>query len=595
MADWRRFQRMKFSTKSLSQRARKAEAATVRHAHEFIFKRFNRIRNVRRHIASWMLLVGILIGVTALQLVWFQRSYTTEAAVDGGTYAEAVLGPINTLNPLYATTEAEQATSRLMFSSLYTYDTSGSLVSDLAESMQRDDRGTRYTVTLRDDAKWSDGRQLLADDVVFTTDLLKNPMTRTTITGWRDIKVEKIDDHTVQFDLPSTYAPFRHALTFPVLPKHLLDTIAPEALRESSFSRSPVGSGPFTFRLEQIVDVASDRKIVHMAANTSYYRGAPKLEKFQLHVYGDHAAIARALRTNEVNAAANVSLNLLSKQDKDRYTILKQPINNGVYALMNTQSETLKDVNVRKALQLLTDTEKVRGELPYDVKPLELPFIDNQIRAQNLPRAPKVDPNAAAKLLDEAGYTLGQNNTRAKDGVPLKIKIATLKDDEYEAALSAVAKQWRKAGIELEAEVLDTNDRSRDVLQTVLQPRNFDVLIYELTMGADPDSYAYWHSSQTTRRGLNFSNYTSGLADDALASARLRIEPDLRASKYVTFAEQWLKDVPAIGLYQANAYYVQTDSTRSVDTEGAQLITPADRYGNVQYWTVRQGSVYKTP
>lgn len=594
MADWRRFQRMKFSTKSLSQRARKAEAATVRHAHKFIFKRLNRIRNVRRHIASWMLLVGVLIGVTALQLVWFQRGYTTEAAVDGGTYAEAVLGPINTLNPLFATTEAEQATSRLLFSSLYSYDTSGSLVSDLADSMARDDRGTTYTIKLKQNAKWSDGRQVLADDVIFTTDLLKNPMTRTTITGWRDINVEKIDDYTVRFDLPSTYAPFRHALTFPILPKHLLDTINPEALRESSFSRSPVGSGPFTFRLEQIVDMTNDRKIIHMTANDAYYRGAPKLEKFQLHVYGDHEAIARALRTNEVNAAANVSLNLLSKQDKDRYTILKQPINNGVYVLMNTQSEMLKDAKVRKALQLLTDTEKVRGELPHEVTPLELPFLKSQVNAENVPSAPKVDPAAAAKLLDDAGYTLGQNGLRSKAGQPLKINIATLKDDEYEAALSAVAKQWRTAGIELEAEVLDANDRNRDILQTVLQPRNFDALIYELTMGADADPYAYWHSSQTTRRGLNFSNYTNGLADDALASARLRIEPDLRASKYVAFAEQWLKDVPAIGLYQANTYYVQSDSTRSAGGD-AKLITPTDRYGNVQYWTVRQGSVYKTP
>ena len=592
---WRRFQRMKFSTKGLSKRARTVEAATLRHAHKFIFKRLRKIRNVRRHIASWLLLVGVLIGLTGLQLVWNQKSYTKQAPVGGGTYAEAVLGPIDTLNPLYATTDAELSASRLLFSSLYSYDTEGSLNADLASSMTRSERGDEYTIRIKENARWSDDTALTAADVVFTIDLLKNPMSRAAITGWRDIAVEQVDEYTVRFKLPSTYAPFRHALTFPILPKHALENINPEQLRESKFSKAPIGSGPFVFRLEQPVDINEDRKIIHMAMNESYYRGKPKLEKFQLHVYGSQEAIAKALRTNEVNAAADVSLDTLSEKDRQRYTILELPLHNGVYALMNTQSEVLKSTEVRRALQLLTDTEEIRAAMPNEVNSLSLPFLPAQVAGADLPSAPAVNRTEAEKLLDAAGYVKQANGPREKDGFPLTIKIATLKNKEYETALSAMAKQWRDAGIQVEAEVLDTSDVSRDVLQTVLQPRNFDVLIYELTMGADPDSYAYWHSSQITRRGLNFSNYANGIADDALSSARLRLEPDIRAAKYVAFAEQWLKDVPAIGLYQGNSYYVQNDSTRSVDESKARLITPTDRYGNVLYWTVRQGSVYKTP
>lgn len=592
---WRRFQRVKFNTKSLSQRARKAEAATVRHAHKFIFGRLNRIRNVRRHIAGWMLLVGVLIAAGALQLLWFQRSYTEMAPADGGTYAEAVLGPIDTLNPLYASSDAELAASRLLFSSLLNYDTQGNLNSDLAESVSRNNSGSVYTVTLREAARWSDGTKVTADDVLFTVDLLKNPMTRAAITGWQDIDIKKIDNRTVEFSLPSTYAPFRHAMTFPILPKHILESIDPTQLRESDFSKNPVGSGPFTFRLDQTVDITKDRKIIHMAANTDYYRGAPKLEKFQLHVYGTQEGIGRAIRTNEVNAAADVSLDTISKKDLQRNDVLRLSVNNGVYALINTQSEVLKDVSVRKALQLGTDAEKVRDALPQKTKPLDLPFFRNQVASDKLPVQPVVDTARSATLLDEAGYKLQDNGLRAKDGQPLKMRIATLKNPEYEAALSSIARQWRELGIDVEAEILDSQDATRDVFQTVLQPRNFDVLIYELTMGADPDSYAYWHSSQITRRGLNFANYSSGIADDALSSARLRVEPDLRAAKYVAFAEEWLKDVPAIGLYQANTYYVQSPSVSSIDPLDAQLVTPADRYGNVIYWTVRQDTVYKTP
>lgn len=594
-SSWRKFQRIQFSTKSLSQRAKKAEAATVRHAHRFIFTRLNNIRNVRRHIAGWMLIIGVLIGAAALQLLWFQRSYTEMAPADGGTYAEAVKGPLETLNPLYATTDAEQSMSRLLFSSLMQYDPSGSLNLDLAESVQRSDAGNVYTVKLRDGARWSDGTKVTASDIVFTVDLLKNPMTRATITGWQDIKINEIDDRTVEFRLPSSYAPFQHALTFPILPKHVLDTIDPSQLRESSFGKNPVGSGPFEFRLSQTVDMTKDRKILHMAANEDYYRGTPKLEKFQLHVYGSQEEIGKAIRTSEVNAAANVSLDYVSEKDKKRNTIHKLPINNGVYALMNTQSDVLKDLDIRKALQYGTDTEAVRDALPNSTRALGLPFLTGQVVSDNLPKPPTVDKQRAAELLDKAGYKLRDDGMRAKGDMPLQIRVATLKSKEYEIALSTIAQQWRELGIDVEAEILDSKDVTRDVLQTVLQPRNFDVLIYELTMGADPDSYAYWHSSQTTRRGLNFSNYASGITDDALASARLRIEPEIRAAKYVAFAEQWLKDVPAIGLYQANTYYIQNPSVSSVDPSSAQLVTPADRYGNVLYWTVRQDSVYKTP
>ena len=74
---------------------------------------------------------------------------------------------------------------------------------------------TEYIVKLRKDLRWSDGKNITAADVVFTLKLLANPETRAEISGWQSIKFEKIDELTVKFILPSSYAPFVHALTFP--------------------------------------------------------------------------------------------------------------------------------------------------------------------------------------------------------------------------------------------------------------------------------------------------------------------------------------------------------------------------------------------
>ena len=305
---WKQFDRLNFDSKNFSKRMKKAEGATTRHAHKFIVKRLDNIRSARRQIVGWLLLVGIMIAAVGVQLLWFQRGYQTTAAAAGGTYAEASLGPIETLNPLYASSDAEVAASRLLFSSLYTYDKTGHLNGDLADGMQVDDTGRIYTVSLRPGAKWHDGTQLTAKDVSFTVNLIKNPETRSPLrVNWEDVKVEAINDTTVKFTLPAVYAAFPYALTFSILPEHILGTVAPGAVRENTFSRSPMGSGPFSFRLLQTAEASQDHKVVHMNAFEKYYGGTPKLNRFEVHAYGTEEGIIRALRTGEVSAAANIS------------------------------------------------------------------------------------------------------------------------------------------------------------------------------------------------------------------------------------------------------------------------------------------------
>ena len=106
--------------------------------------------------------------------------------------------------------------------------------------------------------------------------------------------------------------------------------------------------------------------------------------------------------------------------------------------------------------------------------------------------------------------------------------------------------------------------------------------------------YAYWHSSQIGQSGYNFASYSNQAVDASLASARERSEPALRSAKYGVFVRQWQKDAPGIALYQPVLEYVSSKNVDSVDID-ARLVTEADRFANVQYWTVATDSVYKTP
>jgi len=571
---------------------KRVEGASIKHARRFVFKRLDNFREVRRRIALWVLAIGIIIGATGLQYMWYQNNYRTTANATNGTYAEAVLGPVDTLNPIFAKSSAEETAGELLFSRLVTYDKSGNLNYDLADSMAVSPDGKTYTFTIRPDARWDDDLYVRARDVVYTVNLLKNPATRSTITGWDNIVAKEIDNLTVAFELPAVYAAFPHALRFlPILPEHALRDIEPSALREDAFSSKPIGSGAFKLRLLQEVDAANGRKIIHLAKSESYFKGTPKLDRVQLHVYKDIDSVKRALATSEVNAATDLTVTDSNAVSTERYAVEHRPVNSGVYALMNTASPVLQDKKVRQALQAGTNTQEVRNKLSPDLPELYLPFIDSQVYGNN-PAKPVYDINKANQLLTEAGWAM-QGSVRMKDGQPLTLSVVTTKNNDFESALEILAKQWRALGVTVTTNIVDPSDPSQNVVQDILQPRQYDVLLYQLTIGGDPDVYAYWHSSQATS-GLNFSNYKSTVSDDALTSARSRVEPDLRNAKYITFANQWLADAPAIGLYQATMQYVHTKSVHALPKD-FMLVSAADRYSGVRFWSVGDRMVYDTP
>lgn len=588
-----RLPQVNIDSKEVKKRFRRIHGAALRHAHKFIIKRINSVRDAKRNIIIWILGMALLIAATGFQLMWFQRSYRTIAPSATGTYAEAVMGPVDTLNPLLASTSAEQSASYLLFSRLLTYDQTGHLNYDIASNVKLNNEKTTYTVTIRPDAQWHDGKNLTTADIAYTISLIQDTRFRSTIDGWDGVAVKVIDDTTIEFTLQSVYAAFEHLLTFPIVPKHILGSINPANIRESSFSNKPVGSGPFKLNFVQDVDINTQRKVVFLLRNTGYYGGQAKLAKFQLHVYNSAESIAGALTLNEVNAVADLSPADLTKINSKKFIKVSNPIHSGAYTILNTTGFLLKDLAIRQALRLATNTPEIRDRLGVNSPALDLPLTNSHLTG-DLPTAPAYDLASAGRILDENGWVMNSVGIRIKDGRELKLAVIVMKDNELEKVLDILVGQWRKAGIAIESRVVDPDDASQNVVQSILQPRNYDVFLYRINIGADPDVFAYWHSSQATANGSNYSNYSNQVSDDALSSARIRVEANLRNAKYLTFVRQWLADVPAIGLYQSTAQYVRIGDVKPFDPKNV-LVSPIDRYSDVLDWSVGTRSVYKTP
>ena len=585
--------KLRLGYKRLALRVKHAEGATQRHASRFILRRIENVRLVMTEIMIWLAAIALLIAGLGIQYSWNSQGSKKDGAKSGGVYVEGVIGNISTLNPLLAASEPEQAVSRLLFSSLYNYDVTGALHTDLAESMTvKDDKV--YTIKLRN-AAWHDGKKLTAEDVVYTINLIKNPQVRSPLrVNWLDISARAIDDSTVEFMLPAVYAGFSHALTFPVIPKHILQSVSPSSMREADFSSNPVGSGPFAVKRVQTSESTSSTDVVRMEPNTKYYGAVSTLSRLELRAYGNESLLVKAVNSGEVSAASGLSLSAADNIKSKQYSTKHWLLNKGVYLLMNNRSQTLQDARVRRALRYATDTSSIRATVGDNVARLDTPILQSQI-AQRLPAAPDYNLDKAKALLKEAGWTYNQGQWKGKDGRPLAVAVTTSSGrDEYKKIVDALKQQWSKLGVDVQLREIDTSSTTTSFVQSVLQPRDYDALLYELELGADPDVFAYWHSSQASASGYNFANYSNRTVDNDLVGGRSRTNSALRAAKYIQFVNQWLNDAPAIGLYQSVGSYVLNNGASIVEPRGS-LNTMNDRYADVTTWSTGRASVYKTP
>ena len=237
--------------------------------------------------------------------------------------------------------------------------------------------------------------------------------------------------------------------------------------------------------------------------------------------------------------------------------------------------------------------DNVRSSLGANIPALDMPILASQINI-DMPAAVKVNREGALKKLEVAGYKKDKNKLIDAEGGQVKLRLVAIDDESYKKVTDSLSVELEQLGIKVEKVFFDTTSVSKDFLQEILQPRNYDILIYEIDLGSDPDAFAYWHSSQIGGNGLNLSNYSNALTDDILSSARTARDQALRKAKYKAFVERWYKDAPALGIYQVQVQYFYNKNVHTFG-EDVRMVSSLDRFADVLYWAAKKADVYKTP
>ena len=538
----------------------------------------------RRDKTIVLALIGLLVLTSAGAIATDRGEAATEAAF-GGVYVEGVAGVPQYLNPLLATTNVDQDVSRLAFSGLTRFDRAGAIVPDLAADFRVDAEGKTWTFELRDDAFWHDGKDVTADDVVYTVGLVQDrayvgPFGE----SFRGVAVERVDRKTVRFTLPDVYGPFAESTSLPILPSHVLGGVRYAELVRQPFNLRPIGTGPFK------VSEVDARQIV-LTRHDQFHRTKPArsrayLDRLILRFYRDSSEALAALARGEIDGTGG-----LNSVDAERARSLKSvnlyslPTNDFTAAFMNMRPEKplFRDRVVRQAIATAIDRGRVlqvaadgRGAVADQFVP-----PGSWAHARDVTRYAHSATEARA-LLDGADWKDHDGDgIRDKGAVALKFTVTTSDEPARIAAAQQIASDLEAIGMRVDVATVPF----AELVDKVARQRGFDMLLVGITTGADPDPYAFFHSSQTRDPGYNFSGYSTLPMDRNLEAARRTYDQAKRRELYAGVFQQIASEVPVVFLYFADYLYAQHRSVNGLKI--APVSEPTARFWDVEDWFVK--------
>ena len=504
---------------------------------------------------------AVILLLAFFLLLW--SGYSGQSRGDGAQLLRvaAMAGPL-TFNPLFARDLPSAEITSLFFEPLLafhpeTLEPEGRLL----KSWEIGDDGREYTLFLRRDARWSDGRPITADDVAFTIKVVCHP----DYTGWLYLYLKIIegaaayregdrteladgeiaglkvlDDFTLKVRLAEPFAPFLTYLAFPPLPVHVLRDTPVAELEGHSFSRKPeVFSGPY------ILSEWRPDALVRTQANALYYQGKPKIEYLYYMIIPNPEAQLIEILAGRIDLLPHLNkpedIPMLRKDDSLAvYTTVRLAYDFIGFNLKNPRSP-LADNRVRQALSMVVDRRELVDELLLGMGQVAAgPLSPLQFAYDKTFAGHEYDLEKAKELLEKSGRKPVQLRLIFNAGNLLRENVAVLYSQKAAAigvSISVVPMEW-------------------EAFVEALHKGDFDLVLLGFGTGVDPDFSYHWHAGGSG----NKLTYKNTEINRLLEEAGRLFSKQERTALYRQAQEILVADAPAIWLYYRKAVHVATAS-----------------------------------
>ncbi|MBU1176993.1 peptide ABC transporter substrate-binding protein [Patescibacteria group bacterium] len=518
----------------------------------------------------------------------------------GGTYTEGILGQTRFINPVLAqTNDADRDLTQIIYSSLFKYDGQGNLILDLVKSYNISEDGLSYEIKIRENIKWHNDEQLTIDDVIYTIKTIQDPEFKSPLkNNWQGVEMEKIDNLTMNFKLSNVYSPFLHNLTIGIMPKHLWAGISAQNFALAQYNVQPIGSGPYKFNKINKND-NGEIELIGLIRNENFYlhfEGSPKgpfIENIIFKFFNNQIELIDAYKRRQIDGLSFVSginqLNIVN--DLNIYEI-NIPAYYAVF-FNQTKSKALADKTVRLALSYATNKEEIISKILSDKGiQVDSPLLpgwfgytpETSIYEFAIEHAQNILESAEWKDSDDDGI---REKTINNEEVKLEINILTTDWPELKQTAELLKEQWEKIGAKVNLEILDAVTVQQDYIKT----REYEALLFGEVLNADPDPFAFWHSSQRKDPGLNLAVYGNDDIDKLLEDARQSIDQESRKEKYMEFQKLLIKDAPAVFLYSPTYIYPVNKKVKGISIE--KFSQPSHRFSLIENWFIKTNRIWK--
>lgn len=539
-----------------------------------------------------LFMVGMIIFLTsaATALITLNNQYLHSTPVQGGTHVEGIIGTPRFINPVLAITRADHDVVALVYSGLLRLDNTGQLVPDVATDIERSEDGTEYTVHLRDDVYFHNGQKLTSADVAYTIELIQNPDLKSPLrSNWEGVAVTVIDDTTLTLTLRDSYYPFIENLTVGILPKSVWSTLPIEQLPFSQHNTEPIGTGPY-----QVETVSrNDSGLIESYTLTAspYTTDIPNINTIEMRFFSNTETLRAQLQDGTVTATQSLEPADLTNTPSSHLTIVEDAMSRTFGAFYNqNRSTVLRDSTVREALALVTDKERLveevlNGHGSSVNTPIPMSFLatTTTFTVQSSSSLNRVQQ--AERVLLAGDWQQKEDGTWFKtvddSEVKLALTISTANSPVFEQTAQSLKNMWSELGIDVQIEQFTQSD----LIQSIVRPRNFEILLYGIDAGRTLDMYPFWHSSQKDDPGLNITRYTNIDADYWLEIIRESDDTEKRTEASLELFELLESEKPVLFLFSPTLTYIHTEALTIPETD--LLITaPHERFANVRNWHI---------
>lgn len=430
----------------------------------------------------------------------------------------------------------------------------------LAESYEVSEDGLTYTFNLHQGVLFHDGKELTSADVKYTYDYYRNPDNASTLVNdFLGIdEVETPDDYTVVVHMAAVNAasltswaetPIVHA-------EHHAE------IGQDAYRFDPIGTG--AFKLAEF-DPAS---YVLLEAFEDHYRGRPKVDFIRQEVVPEPAVRTIALETGESDSNLWPLLveDSLRLAEDPAFTVIKTSTGGVKHFPLNNKLPQLSDKRVRQAMMHALDRQRIIDDLWNGAATVAHSNLGPKFDFYSLDQSPDIkkyefDPEQANALLDEAGWVMGDDGVREKDGMKLTFTCTTITGDSARRPIAELAQQFfADVGIDMQL--------SEAPISSILEGlRNgtIDASLYNWTYGSvDPDP------SNTLRSdgGQNWNSFENERVDELIDLGLSTVDPEERKAYYHEIQQIVVEEVPMLYLQWDDWYNVFTERVTNLPESG---------------------------